>query len=94
MKKQKSNCMTRALDQWAENPVWFWLWYNSNHVISLEIYYHADDLVDHTTPELKYIRLHKYGYDFLVKVFSLTPKYQDILRKYIDHETEIFEGNY
>jgi len=43
--------MTRALDQWAENPAWFWLWYNSNHVISLEIYYNADDLKDYSNSE-------------------------------------------
>jgi hypothetical protein len=82
----KENCLTRALDQWVDNPAWFWLWYNSNHVISIELYYNGSDLVDYATPPLTYLPLSDFGYDFLVKSFSLTPKYQEILREYLDHE--------
>jgi len=89
-----TNCLTRALDQWSENPAWFWLWYNSNHVISLEIYYNGDDLVDYSTPELKYIQLYKFGYDYFIKSFNLNSKYRKLLKEYIDHETEVSEGNY
>ena len=82
----KANCLTRALDQWVDNPAWFWLWYDSNHVISIEIYFNPDDLVDYSTPPLRYLPLSDYGYDFLVKAFSLNDKYQSILSDYIDHE--------
>jgi len=42
--------------------------------------------VDYATPPLTYLPLSDFGYDFLVKSFSLTPKYQEILREYLDHE--------
>lgn len=82
----KDNCLTRALDQWNDNPAWFWLWYNSNHVIAIEIYYNASDLIDYgTNPELKYLPLSDYGYAFFVKAFNLTPKYRRLLKEYLNY---------
>ena len=90
---RRSNCLIRALDQWQDNPKWFWLWYNSNHVISLEIYYNGNDLIDYgTTPELKYLQLSDYGYEFFVKTFGLNKKYQKILKNYLQYETQTNKG--
>jgi len=90
----KDNCLTRALDQWNDNPAWFWLWYDHNHVISIEVYFNPDDLVDYSTPPLKYLQLSSYGYDFLVKAFSLSSKYKKLLKEYLENEIEVAEGNY
>lgn len=87
------NCLTRALDQWQDNPEWFWLWYNSNHVISLEIYYNGNDLIDYgANPEQKYLQLSDYGYEFLVKVFKLNRKYRQILKIYLQDEVKTNKG--
>ena len=83
--KQEPNCLTRALDQWLDNPD-FVLWYNSNHVISLEPEYMGGDLTAlKSYMPLDYLGLEEYGYEHLVKSFSLTGKYSKILSDYFKH---------
>ena len=79
----KANCLTRVLDQWSENPD-YRLWYNGNHVISLEKHY------VNKTPFIKmgitYIPLNDYGFDHLRISFGLTPKYRRLLNEYLKQE--------
>jgi hypothetical protein len=75
--------MTRALDQWVQNPE-FRLWYNSNHVISLEPEFEGHDLsIMKSYPCMEYIELGEYGYEHLVKAFSLNGKYSKVLEDYL-----------
>jgi len=76
----KANCLTRALDQWSENPD-YRLWYNGNHVISIEREYHGAGLAGNW-----YISLNSYGFDHLRISFGLTPKYRRLLNEYLKQE--------
>ncbi len=83
----KANCLTRALDQWNENRDLFSLWYNSNHVISLENEYEGFDLIGHGRHEtMNYLSLKNYGANYLCKAFQLTPEYRKLLQEYINTE--------
>ena len=83
--KNKSNCLTRALDQWAENPDVFSLWYNSNHVITIEKWYDGKTLIDDDSI-LGYLPLDDYGFVYFESAFRgwLTPKYRKLLLSYFD----------
>lgn len=84
----RRTCLTRALDQWNDNPAWFWLWYNSNHVIAIEIYYNPRDLVDYGgNNEIRYLPMSDFGYEYFVKAFNLSYRYRKLLRKYLQSET-------
>ena len=74
----KANCLTRALDQWSENPDYYRLWYNGNHVVSFESYFNAQ-----FTP---YLKLNEFGFDHLRISFGLTPKYRRLLNEYLKQE--------
>ena len=83
----KANCLTRALDQWSENPEYFRLWYNGNHVISMEGCFEGSDITKlkiSLFPE--YLSLNKYGFDHLRISFGLTPKYRRLLNEYLKQE--------
>ena len=83
----EKNCLTRALDQWSQNSD-FRLWYNSNHVISLEQEYSAYDLSEKTEYNvLNYAPLSYYGYVYFKAAFSLNKKYLRLLQKYLKCET-------
>ena len=77
----KANCLTRALDQWSENPEEYGLWYNGNHVISMESHYDGK----YERPAY-YLRLRDYGFDHLRISFGLTPKYRRLLNEYLKQE--------
>lgn len=79
----KANCLTRALDQWSEDKD-FRLWYNSNHVISLEPEYEASDLSMTASWKLKYLPLEDFGADHLISSFRLKQKYSDLLIDYLN----------
>ena len=79
----KVNCLTRALDQWAENPNIFRLWYNNNHVITLEGCYDGRVLKHGGAT---YLPLDDYGMVYFDSAFKdwLKPKYRKLLLKYMD----------
>ena len=83
--KKKVNCLTRALDQWSENPDIFRLWYNSNHVITLEKWHNGKVLVDDDSMS-SYLPLTDYGFVYFDGAFKdwLTPKYRKLLLNYFD----------
>lgn len=83
-----ANCLTRALDQWEENPDEYRLWYNSNHVISLEGAYEGYDLtaLKNSSLFMDYLPLRDYGYEQLSRSFPLTQEYQDLLKQYLKQE--------
>ena len=80
----KANCLTRALDQWSENPEVFILWYNGNHVVSTERIYVISNEVEFDI--IRYLPLNKYGFDHLRISFGLTPKYRRLLNEYLKQE--------
>jgi len=77
----KQNCLTRALDQWDEYRDEFRLWYNSDHVISLQKNYNAESLKF-------YLPLNDFGFDYFARAFNLLPKYCILLREYLDFEVK------
>lgn len=83
--KRKSNCLTRALDQWADSPDVFRLWYNSNHVISLENGYDGRIFSDNESMP-SYLPLTDFGLVYFEGAFRywLTPKYKKLLLEYLD----------
>lgn len=76
----KANCLTRALDQWSEDKD-FRLWYNSNHVVSIEPEYNLHDLF---SPKLEYFPIEDFGADHLISSFKLKQKYSDLLIDYLN----------
>lgn len=69
-----ANCLTRALDQWWESSDEFRLYYNSNHVISLE---------KGIKPPEGYDPIEDYGYFYFLNSFNPTPQYIDLLEEYL-----------
>jgi len=88
--KKKANCLTRALDQWSENPDIFRLWYNSNHVITLEKWHNGRVLIDDDAMS-SYLPLTDYGFVYFEGAFKdwLTPKYRKLLLSYLDSLRDI-----
>jgi len=81
----KANCLTRALDQWNENRE-YQLWYNGNHVISLEKQYNGRDLTIMRWLEPDYMPLNHFGLYYFWGSFSLAPKYIRLLTEYLETE--------
>lgn len=73
-----TNCLTRALDQWNECNE-FCLYYNGNHVISLEF--------DLTQPET-YLHLESYGTFHFITSFKLSMKYLKLLGEYFNYQSK------
>lgn len=84
--KNKANCLTRSLDQWAERPDIFRLWYNSNHVIALENRYDGRVLIGDDVVSC-YLPLTDYGFVYFDGAFRdwLTHKYRKLLLRYFDY---------
>jgi len=83
----KANCLTRALDQWNENREEYRLYYNSNHVISIEKSYEdivLDVMDGYGLPE--YLPLKDFGLYYFWGSFSLAPKYIILLTEYLETE--------
>ena len=81
----KANCLTRALDQWNDNRDIFLLWYNSNHVITLE-WWVDGRLLKNDDEMTSYLPLSDYGLVYFEGAFRdwLTPKYKKLLLEYLD----------
>jgi hypothetical protein len=81
----KKNCLIRALDQWVDNKDIFRLWYNSNHVITLERWFDGRVLTDDDSMST-YLPLSDYGFVYFKSAFGdwLTPKYRKLLLEYLD----------
>lgn len=88
--KKKANCLTRALDQWSENPDIFRLWYNSNHVITLEKW-HNGKVLRNDDAMSSYLPLTDYGFVYFEGAFKdwLTPKYRKLFLSYLDSLRDI-----
>ncbi len=82
----KKNCLIRALDQWVDNKDIFRLWYNGNHVITLEKWFDGRCLNDNDSMS-RYLPLVDYGFVYFISAFKdwLTPKYRNLLIKYLDY---------
>ena len=84
----KPNCLTRALDQWNENRDIFILYYNSNHVIALEVDFsikpskYIDAGGNHITWE--YLPLEAFGTLYFINSFQLSKKYLKLLGEYFN----------
>jgi hypothetical protein len=68
-----NNCLQTALDFWETHPD-FRLWYNSNHVVSIE------DGIDLT--DKGYLPLHDFGFHHLISSFELQNRNIVQLEKY------------
>jgi hypothetical protein len=82
----KTNCLTRAIDQWVDDDTMF-LWYNGNHVIALELEYDAGDLKNAVTGHSNdYLLLEEFGIEHIKSSFkdSLSPVYLKLLEKYFE----------
>lgn len=79
------NCLTRALDQWNSNRDIFKLFYNSNHVISLEYWYDKEEPVKHIEAGPNYLPLDKYGFHYFASCFKLSKKHSKLLVEYFDY---------
>jgi len=80
----KENCLTRALDQWNENRDIFKLFYNSNHVISLECWYDKENPVKEVKDGPSYLPLECYGLHYFIVSFKLNKEYWGLLVEYFN----------
>ena len=81
---EEMNCLTRALDQWNENREEFRLWYNGNHVVSLEGCYEEGIMIEQYCPT--YLPLSEYGLNYFLSSFDLMPDYIELLKEYLKQE--------
>lgn len=79
------NCLTRALDQWNSNRDIFRLYYNSNHVISLEKWYCNIAPVCHIVEGPNYLPLDKYGSHYFASGFNLSKRHLKLLAEYFNY---------
>ena len=85
----KPNCLSRALDQWSEDKS-MRLYYNSNHVISIEADYEKMIIVDSEEIQktLTYLPLAHFGTFHFITSFDLDRKHLKLLGEYFNHVSE------
>jgi hypothetical protein len=83
----RANCLTRALDQWNEDKNMH-LYYNSNHVISLEYAYSLIIITDSEgiNKPLKYLPLESFGTFYFITSFQLSRKHLKLLGDYFNYQ--------
>lgn len=72
----KANCLTRALDQWDDNRDEFRLWYNSNHIISIEW--------KNSPRSIGYLPVEYFGTHHFITSFELDRKHLMLLGEYFN----------
>ena len=82
--KMKPNCLTRALDQWNEDKS-MRLWYNGNHVVSIERFFMINALEG---KEYSYLPVESYGTYHFITSYQLSKKYLKLLGEYCDYQSE------